>query len=125
MSLSATEALALADRTDLDALMRDAARLRDEGPGNLVSYSRKVFLPLTQLCRDSCHYCTFAKAPRHAGAPFMSVDEAVATAAAGAQRGCKEVLFTLGEKPELRYNVARAWLAEAGFETTLHYLAHV
>jgi len=90
-----------------------------------VSYSRKVFLPLTHLCRDSCHYCTFAKPPRRAGHPFMSVDEAVATAAAGAKLGCKEALFTLGEKPEMRYNVASAWLAEAGFETTLHYVAHV
>ena len=108
-----------------ETLLARASRLRDAGHGTLVSYSRKVFLPLTQLCRDSCHYCTFAKPPRHAGTPFMSVDEAVATAAAGAQRGCKEALFTLGEKPELRYNVARTWLAEAGFETTLHYVAHV
>jgi FO synthase len=108
-----------------ETLIARASRLRDEGHGALVTYSRKVFLPLTQLCRDTCHYCTFAKTPRRAGRPFMSVDEAVATAAAGAKLGCKEALFTLGEKPEMRYNIASAWLAEAGFETTLHYLAHV
>jgi FO synthase len=108
-----------------EALVARAAQLRDEGHGAFVSYSRKVFLPLTHLCRDSCHYCTFAKPPRRAGHPFMSVDEAVATAAAGAKLGCKEALFTLGEKPEMRYNIASAWLAEAGFETTLHYVAHV
>jgi FO synthase len=119
-----TEPLSLADLPP-EALVAQASRLRDAGHGTLVTYSRKVFLPLTQLCRDTCHYCTFAKTPRHIGQPFMSVDEAVATAAAGSKRGCKEALFTLGEKPELRYNVARAWLEQAGFESTLHYLAHV
>ena len=108
-----------------EALTARASRLRDQGHGNLVTYSRKVFLPLTHLCRDSCHYCTFAKPPRRAGSPFMTVEEAVATAAEGAKRGCKEALFTLGEKPELRYNIAAAWLAEAGFATTLDYVAHV
>jgi FO synthase len=109
----------------LETLIARASRLRDFGHGALVTYSRKVFLPLTQLCRDVCHYCTFAKAPRHVSQPFMAVDEAVATAAAGAKRGCKEALFTLGEKPELRYNAAQKWLEEAGFDSTLHYLAHV
>jgi len=108
-----------------EALSARASHLRDEGHGALLTYSRKVFLPLTHLCRDSCHYCTFAKAPRRVSRPFMPVDEAVATAAEGAKRGCKEALFTLGEKPEMRYKVASAWLAEAGFETTLHYVAHV
>jgi FO synthase len=108
-----------------ETLLGRASHLRDEGHGALVTYSRKVFLPLTQLCRDTCHYCTFAKTPRRVDHPFMSVDEAVATAAAGAKLGCKEALFTLGEKPELRYNIAQAWLAEAGFATTLHYVAHV
>src|SRR4051812_21310180 len=102
-----------------------ACTLRDAAFGSRLTYSRKVFLPLTQLCRDTCHYCTFAKTPRHVGQPFMSVEKAVETAAAGARRGCKEALFTLGEKPELRYNVAQAWLEQNGFETTLHYLAHV
>jgi FO synthase len=109
----------------IEALAARASRLRDAAHGALLTYSRKVFLPLTQLCRDTCHYCTFAKTPRHVGEPFMSVEQAVATAASGAKLGCKEALFTLGEKPELRYNVARAWLEQHGFETTLHYLAHV
>ena len=108
-----------------ETLSTQASQLRDAGHGPLVTYSRKVFLPLTQLCRDTCHYCTFAKTPRRAGRPFMTVDEVLATAAAGAKLGCKEALFTLGEKPERRYNVASAWLADAGYETTLHYLAHV
>ncbi len=106
-------------------LTAQAARLRDEGFGALISYSRKVFLPLTQLCRDSCHYCTFAKAPRHVRSPYMSVEEAVTVASQGAQLGCKEALFTLGERPELRYRAARQWLDENGFASTLHYLAHV
>jgi FO synthase len=106
-------------------LAAEAARLRDEGFGALITYSRKVFLPLTQLCRDSCHYCTFAKAPRHLRSPYMSVEEAVAVATQGAQLGCKEALFTLGERPELRYRAARAWLDEHGFASTLHYVAHV
>jgi len=106
-------------------LAAEASRLRDEGFGTLITYSRKVFLPLTQLCRDSCHYCTFAKAPRHLPSPYMSVEEAVAVASQGAQLGCKEALFTLGERPELRYRAARAWLDENGFASTLHYLAHV
>jgi FO synthase len=106
-------------------LTAQAARLRDEGFGALITYSRKVFLPLTQLCRDSCHYCTFAKTPRQLRSPYMSVEEAVAVASQGAQLGCKEALFTLGERPELRYRAARAWLDENGFASTLHYVAHV
>jgi len=102
-----------------------AARLRDQGFGTLITYSRKVFLPLTRLCRDSCHYCTFAKAPRQVRSAYMSVEEAVAVASQGAQLGCKEALFTLGERPELRYRAARRWLDEQGFASTLHYVAHV
>ncbi|MGA2399911.1 MAG: 5-amino-6-(D-ribitylamino)uracil--L-tyrosine 4-hydroxyphenyl transferase CofH [Steroidobacteraceae bacterium] len=116
------ERLVRASAGDITA---QAARLRDEGFGALITYSRKVFLPLTQLCRDSCHYCTFAKAPRHLQNPYMSVEEAVAVAAQGAQLGCKEALFTLGERPELRYRVARQWLESQGFASTLHYVAHV
>jgi len=109
----------------LDALVAWASELRNVGHDDLVTYSRKVFLPLTHLCRDSCHYCTFAEAPRHTDRLFMSVEEAVVAATIGAVRGCKEALFTLGEKPEVRYRAARAWLAEAGFKSTLHYVAHV
>jgi len=109
----------------LKTLIARASHLRDEGHGDLVTYSRKVFLPLTQLCRDSCHYCTFAKAPRRVTQAFMSLDEAVAMSTEGARRGCKEALFTLGERPETRYKAAKTWLAQAGFETTLQYVAHV
>jgi len=102
-----------------------AAALRDRGFPRLVTYSRKVFLPLTQLCRDSCHYCTFAKAPRRLPSPYMRLEDVLAVAQEGTRRGCKEALFTLGERPELRYRVAAEWLDAEGFASTLHYLAHV
>jgi len=123
--LSHSEALALAERPLNDDLINAASALRDQGFGNVVTYSRKVFIPLTKLCRDVCHYCTFAKTPRHLDSPFMSADEAVAIARQGAEMGCREALLTLGEKPELRYRVAREALAELGFATTLEYVAHV
>jgi FO synthase len=104
-------------------LAQRAGELRDLGYGPLVSYSPKVFLPLTQLCRDSCHYCTFAQAPRRLKSPYLSIEEVVSVAAEGARLGCKEALFTLGERPELRYRAAREWLTAQGFESTLHYLA--
>jgi FO synthase len=84
-----------------------------------------VFVPLTQLCRDVCHYCTFAKAPRGLKAPYLTPDEVLDIARAGALAGCKEALFTLGDKPELRYAAAREGLAELGFATTIDYLVHV
>ena len=104
-------------------LVARACELRDRGHGSLVTYSKKVFLPLTQLCRDSCHYCTFAKAPRRLDSPYMSIEQVLSVARGGAALGCKEALFTLGERPELRYRVAASWLAEHGFASTLHYLA--
>jgi FO synthase len=104
-------------------LAQHAGALRDSGFGTLVSYSPKVFLPLTQLCRDSCHYCTFAQPPRRLKSPYLSIEEAVSIATEGARLGCKEALFTLGERPELRYRVARDWLAAQGYESTLHYLS--
>lgn len=116
------EALALVDVSDLDALQVAAAALRDRGHDRLISYSRKVFIPLTQLCRDVCHYCTFAHPPRKGQRAYMTPDEVLAVARAGADAGCKEALFTLGDKPELRYRVAREELAELGHETTLSYL---
>lgn len=116
------EALALADATDLDALLETAAALRDAGHRNVVSYSRKVFIPLTQLCRDVCHYCTFAKPPVPGQRAYMTADEVLAIARAGAAAGCQEALFTLGDKPELRYKVAKAELAALGYETTIEYL---
>ncbi|MFP6814081.1 MAG: 7,8-didemethyl-8-hydroxy-5-deazariboflavin synthase CofG, partial [Pseudomonadales bacterium] len=119
------QALALADEPDTAALASIAATVRDRGFHNIVTYSKKVFIPLTHLCRDVCHYCTFAQVPRKIKAPFMTVDEVLEIAREGAKLGCKEALFTLGEKPELRYKAARTALAEMGFETTLDYLAHV
>jgi FO synthase len=116
------EALALAVRDDLTALEAAAADLRDSGHGRLISYSRKVFIPLTKLCRDVCHYCTFAQPPRRGQAAYMSPDEILTVARAGAEAGCKEALFTLGDKPELRYRAAREELAALGHDTTLSYL---
>jgi len=121
--LSATEALALADCADPRPLMPIAAAMRDAGHGNLVSYSRKVFIPLTQLCRDVCHYCTFAHPPRRGESPYLDADQILAIATSGARAGCHEALFTLGDKPELRYAAAREALARLGHETTLAYLA--
>ena len=115
-------ALALARETDLRALMRRAAELRDAGFGRPVSYSRKVFIPLTKLCRDVCHYCTFAQPPRPGERAYMTLDEVVAVARRGAEAGCKEALFTLGDKPEVRYPQARAELDALGHATTVAYL---
>ena len=123
--LSAPEALGLADCTDLQPLMRVAAALRDEGHGGLVSYSRKVFIPLTRLCRDVCHYCTFAHAPRRGEPAYLDAQRILAIARAGAHAGCHEALFTLGDKPELRYAAAREALARLGHDSTLSYLAEM
>ncbi len=118
-------ALALAEVEDTAALAGLAARLRDDGFGNVVTYSRKVFIPLTHLCRDVCHYCTFAQVPRKLKAPYMTVEEVLEVARHGAAMGCKEALFTLGEKPELRYRAAREALDAMGFASTVDYLEHV
>jgi FO synthase len=117
--------LALADETDLAALMEAASALRDRGHRNVISYSRKVFIPLTQLCRDVCHYCTFAKPPVRGQRAYLTRDEVLEIARAGAAAGCKEALFTLGDKPELRYKVAKQELAELGHETTISYLTEM
>jgi FO synthase len=117
------QALALSGCNDLAAMMTTAAVLRDRGHGANVSYSRKVFIPLTKLCRDSCHYCTFAQPPRRAAAAYLAPEEVLAIARAGARAGCREALFTLGDKPELRYGAARAALAQLGYAATLDYLA--
>jgi FO synthase len=124
-SLVAEDALALAECEDLPAMMRTAAALRDAGHGGLVTYSRKVFIPLTQLCRDVCHYCTFAHPPRKGERVYLTRGEVLDIARAGASAGCHEALFTLGDKPELRYRAAREELAALGHETTLSYLAEV
>ena len=119
------EALALASRTDTARLAQEAAHCRDLGFGDVVTYSRKVFIPLTQLCRDVCHYCTFAQTPKHIPEAYMPIDEVIATCKAGAALGCQEALFTLGEKPELRYRAARESLASLGFKTTIDYVIEV
>ncbi len=120
-ALSAAEALGLVD-ADLPPLLEAAASLRNQGFRNVVTYSRKVFIPLTHLCRDVCHYCTFAKAPKRVVQPYMSLDEVLVVARHGAAMGCKEALFTLGEKPELRYSTARKALVAMGYASTLEYL---
>ncbi|HCP49312.1 MAG TPA: 7,8-didemethyl-8-hydroxy-5-deazariboflavin synthase subunit CofG, partial [Gammaproteobacteria bacterium] len=122
-TLSKTEALSLADLADTEALARVASILRDQGFRNVVTYSKKVFIPLTHLCRDVCHYCTFAVTPKKLDHPFMEIQQVLDIAQQGADLGCKEALFTLGEKPELRYRVAREWLAEKGYQSTLDYVA--
>ncbi|MGH2771108.1 MAG: 5-amino-6-(D-ribitylamino)uracil--L-tyrosine 4-hydroxyphenyl transferase CofH [Actinomycetota bacterium] len=104
-------------------LLEAAARLRDLGQGNVVTYSPKVFIPLTVLCRDVCHYCTFSRPPQRHQRAYLSVEEVLAIARAGASAGCKEALFTLGDKPELRYRRAREELEAMGHGTTLQYLA--
>jgi FO synthase len=120
---TAAQALAIADFDDLAVLMKAAAELRDRGHGPVISYSKKVFIPLTKLCRDSCHYCTFAQSPRRMETAYLSPEQVLAIARAGAQAGCREALFTLGDKPELRYRTARAALDKLGYATTLDYLA--
>lgn len=119
----AEQATKLAKFNDMRALLAVAGELRDTGHSQVVTYSRKVFIPLTQLCRDVCHYCTFAQVPRNLKQVYMPLDEVLAAAQTAAAAGCKEALFTLGEKPELRYKAARKALDALGFESTLAYLA--
>jgi len=113
--------------TDLDDLLASAGRVRDAGleaaarPG-VVTYSRKVFLPLTRLCRDRCHYCTFATTPHRVPDAFLSPDEVLEIARRGQELGCKEALFTLGDRPEGRWPAARSWLESRGYAGTLDYV---
>ena len=123
--LSREQAEALVEGPVSETLLDAAARRRDAGHGALVSYSRKVFIPLTKLCRDVCHYCTFAARPRRGERAFLTPDETLAIAEAGRRAGCKEALFTLGDKPELRYRRAREELRALGHETTLGYLVEM
>jgi len=109
----------------LDDLVLEAEAKTLGAHGPLVTYSRKVFIPLTKLCRDVCHYCTFAHRPSQLSAPFLVPEEVLEIARAGEAHGCREALFTLGDMPEARYSAARDWLAERGFASTLDYLAHV
>jgi len=119
------EALDLARITggpELEALLIRAAALRDTRGHGRITYSPKVFIPLTRLCRDVCHYCTFARPPRRGERAYLGLDEVLEIARAGAAAGCREALFTLGDKPELRYAAAREELAALGHATTISYL---
>jgi FO synthase len=127
--LDQTEAAVLlhARGDDLQALLGYARRTRDAGleaagrPG-IITYSKKVFIPLTRLCRDRCAYCTFATVPKHLDSPFLSPDEVLDIAREGARLGCKEALFTLGDRPEARWRQAREWLDAHGYDDTLSYV---
>ncbi|HVV60704.1 MAG TPA: 5-amino-6-(D-ribitylamino)uracil--L-tyrosine 4-hydroxyphenyl transferase CofH, partial [Pseudolabrys sp.] len=114
--------LARLDGRSLHALMDEAAALRRQGHGNVISFSPKVFIPLTQLCRDACGYCAFAKSPRALERPYLTADDVLKIARQGAAAGCTEALFTLGDRPEQRYRLAGKALAEMGHETTVSYL---
>ncbi len=107
----------------LEELLAEARRIRDAVHGTRVTYSPKVFIPLTMLCRDSCGYCTFAQPPARLESPYLSPEQVLAIAKQGARQGCHEALFTLGERPEERYDVARAWLRDHGYDSTVHYVA--
>ncbi len=107
----------------LDRLIEEAARLRDQGHGQIVSYSRKVFIPLTRLCRNVCHYCAFATTLHEVPHPFLTPDEVLEIEREGERAGCHEALFTLGDKPEARYEAAREQLRSLGYPSTIAYLA--
>ncbi|MDZ5442078.1 bifunctional FO biosynthesis protein CofGH [Micromonospora sp. 4G57] len=127
LDLDEATALLTARGAALDELLRIAGDIRDAGlreagrPG-VVTFSKKVFVPLTRLCRDRCHYCTFATVPHRLPAAFLDRDEVLAIAREGAAQGCKEALFTLGDRPEERWPAARQWLDERGYDSTLDYL---
>jgi FO synthase len=113
--------IACAD-ADLPALCAAARTVRTRGRGRTVSFSPKVFIPLTRLCRDACGYCTFRTEPRSDPRLYMTPEEVLAVARAGERAGCTEALFTLGERPEQRFPDARRWLARRGYRSTLAYL---
>ncbi|TXS95501.1 7,8-didemethyl-8-hydroxy-5-deazariboflavin synthase subunit CofH [Parahaliea maris] len=117
--------LALADQGDTAALACLAGALRDSGHRNVITYSRKLFLPLTHLCRDVCHYCTFARTPKRVEQPYMSIEQVLQQCREAEKLGCQEALLTLGEKPELRYSAARKALAAMGYSSTLQYVEAV
>ena len=131
LNVDEAEVLLAARDDDLADLCRSAARVRDAGLAaagrpRAVTYSRKVFVPLTRLCRDRCHYCTFVTVPGKLRAEgrgaYLEPDEVLDIARRGAEFGCKEALFTLGDRPEARWDEAKAWLDERGYDSTLDYL---
>ncbi|HIF45085.1 MAG TPA: 7,8-didemethyl-8-hydroxy-5-deazariboflavin synthase subunit CofG [Dehalococcoidia bacterium] len=127
-ALTEVDALSLLDAgsDSIQKLCAAAAFMRDQSKGNIVTFSPKVFIPLTHMCRDFCGYCTFRKDPQQAGKDiYMTPEQVLDVASAGAAMGCTEALFTLGERPEQRYPEAKEWLEHRGFKTTLEYLTHV
>jgi FO synthase len=114
--------LDVVSNASLPDLMERARDVRDRHHGTRITYSPKVFIPLTMLCRDKCGYCTFAQPPARLEKPYLPPEEVLAIARSGARLGCHEALFTLGERPELRYKVAADWLKENGYDSTVHYL---
>ncbi len=122
--LDRADGVALIDAAEheLPAILDAAATLRDRGKGRTVTYSRKVFLPLTNLCRDDCGYCTFKRDPGQPGARTMELEEVLAVCDAGARLGCKEALLSLGDKPEVRFPEHRDWLRHRGYRTTMDYV---
>jgi FO synthase len=121
--LSREDALSLMEEGPIEALLETAAAVRDRFKGRSVSYSRKVFIPLTHLCRDYCGYCTFRADPQAGVQPYMTPDEVLAVAEAGRRAGCKEALFSLGDQPERVFPEAKEFLKKLGFDRTLEYLA--
>ncbi len=114
-----------AENDQVAALCGVAAGIRDRGKGHVVTFSPKVFIPLTRLCRDLCGYCTFRQDPSSAASLYLTPEQVLDVARRGQQMGCTEALFTLGERPEQRYSEAKEWLERRGFKTTLEYLAYV
>ena len=122
-SVEFSELSSLANICLSDALIKASYEKKTIHYKNLLTYSPKVFIPLTFLCRDVCHYCTFAQTPKKVESPYLSIDQVISIAKEGEAHGCYEALFTLGDKPELRYRAAREWLLENGYKTTNDYLA--
>ncbi|RXG97228.1 7,8-didemethyl-8-hydroxy-5-deazariboflavin synthase CofG [Bradyrhizobium vignae] len=122
MGTSSFLELGAVEGPELEQLLARARAKRDAYWGSIATYSRKVFIPLTNLCRDSCGYCTFVKQPGESGAGYLSPEEVLRTASRGEELGCKEALFSLGEKPELRYPQARNMLASLGYRSTIDYV---
>src|SRR3989454_8234204 len=117
------DAIQLAAQSPLSELLAAATALRAQGKGTVITFSKKVFIPLTTLCRDYCSYCTFRKDPGQPGAHFMTPEEVLALAERGRHAGCKEALFSLGDQPERIFPEAREFLRKQGFSRTLDYLA--
>ena len=118
------QSLAMAD-LPLAELAARASAVRDKAFGTRVTYSPKVFIPLTMLCRDKCGYCTFAQPPARLDSAYLTPEQVLEIATSGARVGCHEALFTLGERPELRYPAAADWLTEHGWDSTVHYLTEM